>query len=156
RHDRLSRRHQRQPRLRRPRGLPHVPGIQRHAPAPIVVLDAELPPQPTLATERLVLRPLVDADALAIADGAGDKRVARYLIQVPSPYPIALARRWLRHRYEWWELGRGITLAIATRELPDELLGSVSLRRYARDRRAELGYWLAHSAWGHGYATEAC
>jgi ribosomal-protein-alanine N-acetyltransferase len=37
----------------------------------------------------------------------------------------------------------------------DMLLGTVSLRRYARDRRAELGYWLAQPAWGHGFATEA-
>jgi RimJ/RimL family protein N-acetyltransferase len=25
-----------------------------------------------------------------------------------------------------------------------------------RDRRAELGYWLAAAAWDHGFATEAC
>ena len=37
----------------------------------------------------------------------------------------------------------------------DELLGSVSLRRFSRDRRAELGYWLGADAWGSGYATEA-
>ena len=35
------------------------------------------------------------------------------------------------------------------------MLGTVSLRRYARDRRAELGYWLAVPAWGQGIATEA-
>ena len=38
---------------------------------------------------------------------------------------------------------------------PDVLLGTVSLRRYARDRRAELGYWLAQPVWGRGLATEA-
>jgi [ribosomal protein S5]-alanine N-acetyltransferase len=119
------------------------------------MLDAALPPQPTLSTERLTLRPLRDDDAAAIASGAGDRKVARYLIQVPSPYPIALARRWVRHRHEWWELGRGVTLAIAAHTAPDDLLGTVSLRRYARDRRAELGYWLAAPAWGLGYATEA-
>jgi len=113
------------------------------------------PPQPLLTTDRLVLRPLHSTDAPAIAVGAGDKRVARYLIQVPSPYPIALARSWVRHRIDWWELGRGVTLAIATRESPAELLGTTSLRISRRDRRAELGYWLIASAWGHGYATEA-
>jgi [ribosomal protein S5]-alanine N-acetyltransferase len=110
---------------------------------------------PTLDTERLVLRPLLDADAAAVASGAGDPRVARYLIQVPTPYPPALARRWIRGRLEWWMAGRGVTLAIARRDAPRALLGTVSLRRYARDRRAELGYWLAASAWGQGYATEA-
>src|SRR5688572_22145618 len=73
------------------------------------VLDV-LPPQPTFTTERLVLRPLRDDDTQAVASGAGDRRVARYLIQVPSPYPIALARQWVHHRHAWWELGRGITL----------------------------------------------
>jgi len=119
------------------------------------VIHAAAVPAPTLDCERLVLRALRDDDAAAVAAGAGDRRVARFLVQVPSPYPIALARRWVHGRIEWWELGRGVTLAIALRAAPDALLGTVSLRRFARDRRAELGYWLAAYAWGHGYATEA-
>lgn len=109
----------------------------------------------TIVTERLALRELRVDDAAAVAAGAGDKRVARYLLQVPSPYPVALARRWLLGRIEWWEQGRGVTLAITRRTSPSILLGTVSLRRYVRDRRAELGYWLGHSAWGFGFATEA-
>jgi RimJ/RimL family protein N-acetyltransferase len=118
------------------------------------VIKIDLPPQPTITTDRLILRPLRDSDAGAVAEGAGDKRVAKYLIQVPSPYPIALARSWVRHRSEWWTLGKGVTLAISTRD-DHALVGTVALRRYARDRRAELGYWLIEPAWGHGYATEA-
>ena len=110
---------------------------------------------PILVTERLALRELRDSDAAAIATGAGDRRVAQYLIQVPSPYPVSLAKRWVIGRREWWELGRGVTLAVTRRDEPDRLLGTVSLRRYARDRRAELGYWLAVPAWGQGIATEA-
>lgn len=127
-----------------------VPGIQRHA-------SADLSPRtPTLHTERLLLRELQIDDATAIAAGAGDRRVARYLIAVPSPYPVALARRWLISRVEWWEQGRGVTLAITRRSHPHVALGTVSLRRYTRDHRAELGYWLSASAWGEGIATEAC
>ncbi len=111
---------------------------------------------PRLATSRLELRELRLADAPAVADGAGDRRVARFLLQVPSPYPVSLARRWITSRVEWWEAGRGVTLAIARRDAPHQLLGTVSLRRYVRDRRAELGYWLATRAWKQGYATEAC
>jgi ribosomal-protein-alanine N-acetyltransferase len=110
---------------------------------------------PDLATPRLVLRELRLTDAASVAAGAGDRRVAQHLIQVPSPYPIALARRWVIHRIGWWELGRGVTFAITLADEPDMLLGTVSLRHYARDRRAELGYWLAAPAWGHGFATEA-
>ena len=91
---------------------------------------------------------------MAVAQGAGDRRVARYLIAVPSPYPLSLARAWVSARAAWWHEGRGVTFAITRRD-DDELLGSVSLRRYARDRRAELGYWLVASAWNRGYASEA-
>jgi RimJ/RimL family protein N-acetyltransferase len=120
-----------------------------------------VPPQgpPAITTERLVLRDLRDDDAAAIASGAGDPRVARYLVQVPSPYPASLARRWIAHRREWWSLGRGVTYAIAARDAPaggDDLLGTVSLRRFARDRRAELGYWIGAALWGRGLATEVC
>jgi RimJ/RimL family protein N-acetyltransferase len=111
---------------------------------------------PWLDTERLVLRELRLDDAAAIADGAGDPQVARFLIQVPSPYPIGLARRWIAARQTWWREARGITLAIALRGAPSQLLGTASLRRAPSNARAELGYWLAAHAWGHGYATEAC
>ena len=113
------------------------------------------PRPPDLVTERLVLRELRPSDAGAVAAGAGDRRVAAFLIQVPSPYPIALARRWVAHRIDWWDEGRGVTFAITLHDEPGMLLGTVSLRRYVRDRRAELGYWLAQPAWGHGFATEA-
>lgn len=112
-------------------------------------------PAPTVETARLVLRPLVAEDARAIAERAGDPRVARYLIAVPSPYPVALAARWIASRIAWWPQGRGITLAIARKSAPDQLLGTASLRRFLRDRRAELGYWLGADAWGKGFATEA-
>lgn len=120
---------------------------------PTLLASAARPPE--LATARLVLRELRASDAAAVAAGAGDRRVAQHLIQVPSPYPIALARRWVMHRIEWWSLGRGVTFAVTLSGEPDMLLGTVSLRCYVRDHRAELGYWLAAPAWGHGFATEA-
>jgi len=110
---------------------------------------------PLVITERLALRELVVEDAGAIAKLAGDRRVARHLIQVPSPYPIALARRWVTSRIAWWAHHHGVTLAIARREAPSLLIGTVSLRVFARDRRGELGYWLAADEWGRGLTTEA-
>ncbi len=108
-----------------------------------------------LVTQRLTLRELRLKDARAVATGAGDPRVAQNLMQVPSPYPIALARAWVRDRIDWRESGRGVTLGIVATTAPDTVLGTVSLRRHLRDRRAELGYWLDVAAWGQGFATEA-
>ena len=108
-----------------------------------------------ITTARLVLRELRESDATAVATGAGERKVARYLTAIPSPYPVSLASRWVRMRIGWSSSGRGVTLAIATADAPDTLLGTVSLRHHPRDRRAELGYWLASHAWGNGFATEA-
>jgi [ribosomal protein S5]-alanine N-acetyltransferase len=108
-----------------------------------------------LVSERLLLRELRESDAPAVAAGAGERSVARYLTAIPTPYPLALASRWVLSRIAWWEAGRGLTLAITEHGAPDALLGTVSLRRFLRDRRAELGYWLASHAWGRGIATEA-
>jgi RimJ/RimL family protein N-acetyltransferase len=110
---------------------------------------------PQLDTERLVLRGLDLADATSVAERAGDRRVARFLIAVPSPYPASLAARWIMARIAWWPQSRGLTLAITERANPAVLLGTVSLKRVVRDQRAELGYWLGVDAWGKGYATEA-
>lgn len=119
------------------------------------MLDLSRSRPPTLITDRLILRDLRLDDARAVAARAGDRRVARYLIAVPSPYPVSLAVRWIAGRIDWWTHGRGVTLAIARRGAPDHLLGTVSLRRFTRDRRAELGYWLGADDWGQGLATEA-
>ena len=110
---------------------------------------------PLVVTQRLALRELVIADADAVAKLAGDRRVAEHLIQVPSPYPVTLARRWVTSRIAWWAADHGVTLAVAYRESPSRLIGTVSLRVFARDRRGELGYWLAADEWGRGIATEA-
>jgi hypothetical protein len=118
-------------------------------------VDDKLRRPPLIVTDRLALRELRLTDSIAVAERAGDKRVARYLLAVPSPYPVSLATRWIAGRIAWWSQGRGLTLAIARREAPDALVGTVSLRRYVRDRRAELGYWLGAESWGAGFATEA-
>ena len=131
------------------------PGLQRLASAEVIAIADIGPQTPTVHTERLALRELRMDDAHAVAMRAGDKNVARFLIAVPSPYPVALAARWIQARIAWWPQARGLTLAITKHGAPNELIGTVSLRRYARDRRAELGYWLGQEAWGQGYATEA-
>ncbi len=120
----------------------------------MIAID-DRPRPPLIVTSRLALRELRLTDARAVAEYAGDKRVARFLLAVPSPYPVALASRWIAGRVGWWAQGRGVTLAIVRREAPDALIGSASLRCYPRARRAELGYWLGAESWGAGFATEA-
>ena len=64
--------------------------------------------------------------------------------------------RWIAARIAWWRAGpRRDARDRAPRRARRAARHASSLRRYARDRRAELGYWLGADAWGHGFATEA-
>jgi [ribosomal protein S5]-alanine N-acetyltransferase len=118
-------------------------------------LSTDLAPAPTLTSERLVLRPLCRGDAYAIAKQAGDRRVARHLADVPSPFPVAMAMSWVTARLDRWSRGGGPTYAITERAAGPNLIGTVSMRSVPRDRRAELGYWIGHASWGRGIASEA-
>ncbi len=121
----------------------------------LVPLSRTLPQPPTLHSERLWLRAVRPEDALAVAELAGDRRVARQLADVPTPFPIDQATRWLEARVERWSRGGGPTFAITCPPLGPALLGTLSLRCIPRDHRAELGYWLGVPYWGQGLASEA-
>lgn len=107
-----------------------------------------------LTTERLLLRPLVPADAEAMHRLVNDWEVARNLASVPFPYPRELADEWITSTREALAEGHAYALAITGREGENELLvGVVGLKITARIGR--LGYWVGRRFWGHGVATEA-
>ncbi len=91
-------------------------------------------------------------DAAAIARAGGDRRVARRLLHLPHPYPVALARAWITQARRDARAGAAATWVIVE---DDAIVGVVALRLSRRNHHAELGYWLAPAAWGRGLATEA-
>ena len=111
-------------------------------------------PQPTLTTERLVLRSLVPADAPAVHRLAGDRRVADTTVNIPHPYEPGMAEAWIAGHEDEYARGAGVTFAITDRKT-GALLGAVHLRLQPRFRRAEMGYWIGVPYWNRGYATEA-
>lgn len=122
-----------------------------------------LPPQPTLQTPRLSLRPLRADDAPTLLRELSDVEVARETLNIPHPYSMARAEEFLADIPKRFEAGRGVVWAIVERA-PDarvadaaagELVGAVGLNLTRAHRRAELGYWIAKSRWGQGIATEA-
>ena len=105
---------------------------------------------PTIVTDRLVLRPPHDADADDIVAGVGDPAVARMLARVPLPYRRANAEAFIAHAQRSAHAGRNLILAIVEDR---RAIGIMSIEDLPA--RSELGYWLARRAWGHGFATEA-
>jgi ribosomal-protein-alanine N-acetyltransferase len=110
--------------------------------------------QPTLMTDRLVLRPFAPADASAVQELAGERDIAYNTALIPHPYPEGAAEAWIETHAEAYEAGRQVVFAITLRDT-GELVGSVGLTLVPEHRHAEMGYWIGKPFWGRGYATEA-
>lgn len=110
--------------------------------------------QPSLETERLVMRPFRLADVDAIAGLANDEAVARNTLNIPYPYARDDAVAWVTSHAEQLERREAVTYAVTERGL-DRVVGAVGLILELEHERAELGYWLGRPYWGRGYATEA-
>ena len=109
--------------------------------------------QPVLATGRLLLRPFTLADARAVQRLCGDYAVAATTL-LPYPYPDGLAELWIASLREGIERGETAAFAV-TLAGEGALIGGVRLRIETEHARGELGFWVARSRWGRGYATEA-
>jgi RimJ/RimL family protein N-acetyltransferase len=125
------------------------------APSPFV-----LPPAPAellIGTERLLLRPLEEADLEAAAVYRGDPEVCRFL-----PFPPQTAddiRGRIGHILGSTSLEGergGVPVAIVRRD-DGELIGDLVLFHLdAVNGTVEIGWVVRPDAAGRGYATEAC
>jgi RimJ/RimL family protein N-acetyltransferase len=110
--------------------------------------------QPTLNSERLVLRPFTLADAADVQRLAGDKAIASTTLNIPHPYEDGMAEAWIGTHQEEFEGRKSVTFAVA-RAQDAALLGAISLFIGQQHQHAELGYWVGKPYWGNGYCTEA-
>jgi RimJ/RimL family protein N-acetyltransferase len=102
-------------------------------------------------TKRLLLRPGWIEDAPALAAALGDETIVRNLATAPWPYGVAEAAAYLSAPRE--SVLPSLLIFERTRGAP-RLIGSCGLGRRPLGA-IELGYWIARSAWGNGFATEA-
>lgn len=103
-----------------------------------------------IRSERLFLRPPFAEDWQEVHAAICDKAVVDMLAQVPWPYCESDARTFVARP-------RDPLLPVCLITLP-EFAGAPVIGCIGLDRRAdgvELGYWIARSHWGRGYATEA-
>ena len=109
---------------------------------------------PTLAAERVTLRPLRADDVYALFAIFSDAEVARYWSRPPMTH-LAQARAMLRQVREGYRSGEILQFGI---ERHDDavVIGTCTLFHvHAQSRRAELGYALGSPYWRQGYMHEA-
>ena len=102
-------------------------------------------------TPRLLLRPGFPEDAPALASAIGDLAIVRNLAVVPWPYTIRDAEAFLASPRD---PVLPSFLIFERTDGPPKLVGSCGLGRRPSGA-VELGYWIARSSWGRGFATEA-
>lgn len=114
-----------------------------------------LPPeQPTLGTERLVLRPVRLADAPDVQRLAGEREIAATTMTIPHPYEDGIAEAWIEGRAPAYAAGKEVTFGLIQRE-GAAFTGAMGLRFVADCSMGELGYWVGLPFWNRGFATEA-
>lgn len=115
----------------------------------------EAQPQPTLETERLVMRPFCDRDANAVQSLLQSREIAANTASIEHPYPEGAAALWIATHAGCWARGESAVFAMVERHQREQVRGAIGLEIHARDENAELGYWVGEPWWGRGYATEA-
>jgi RimJ/RimL family protein N-acetyltransferase len=103
-------------------------------------------------TPRLLLRPGFPEDAPALAAAMSDAAIARNLAVVPWPYSLRDAEAFLASPRD---PVLPSLLILERGEAAPQLVGSCGLGRRPSGA-VEMGYWIARSHWGRGFATEAC
>lgn len=108
-----------------------------------------------LHSGRLTLRPWQPQDAPAVRAVMADERMHQHLA-LPWPYTAEDARSFVtEHALAGRAAGSRLDCAVAE-NASGRLVGSATLQLPgAADASAEIGYWVAVSDWGRGYATEA-
>jgi RimJ/RimL family protein N-acetyltransferase len=110
---------------------------------------------PRILGERIGLRAHEPRDAVRVQEACMDARTRYWFHDLPDPYPIEEAEKYLSNRREQLASGSGISWAVADPDT-DELIANISIFDIKRGREAEIGYWTHPSARGRGVMTEAC
>lgn len=117
------------------------------------IVDPNAGPGAVLRTARLVLRPLMLADASWISSGTSNPNVALMTGSIGLPNPPLTAELFIISMRAA-EQNRGDRVRAIVRRADDRPMGVIGLHP-RKDGAWEFGYWLAENYWGAGYATEA-
>ncbi len=106
----------------------------------------------TLLTQRLLLRPYEDGDALPMfKNWAADPEVTKYLTWLPYA-SMDKVEAWIRYKLIYQDAPRHYGWIIS---LDGEAIGTIDLVDEFTDGGFEIGYCLGQKYWKRGYMSEA-
>ena len=106
----------------------------------------------TIETRRLILRRPAEDDIVAMTGLADNGRIAAKLPDMPHPYTIADAGRFIRRMRDRQS---GLTGFVITERYSSALIGCGKLQVGETDGDSRIGLWIGEAHWNRGYATEA-
>jgi ribosomal-protein-alanine N-acetyltransferase len=119
------------------------------------MLQTDFNPFPELKTERLLLRRLKKEDAEEIFKMRSDKNAMKYIDKEPAT-TLSEALQFIVLVNESLITNNGITWAIALKENPNKLIGTIGHWRLIKEHyRSEIGYMLQPEYWKKGIMKEA-
>lgn len=107
---------------------------------------------PHFESERLVLRKFIPADASDIFHKYAGDPMATKFVSWPTHKTLEDSKTYLKYAIDAWDMGTDHSYAIVEKP-SNSLIGSTGFVN--EGGRVYIGYILAVSAWGKGYATEA-
>jgi ribosomal-protein-alanine N-acetyltransferase len=119
------------------------------------MLEPNFSPFPELKTERLILRQIVKSDAPEVLSMRSNDEAMLYIGKEKTK-TIEEAESWINVVQDSLDKNDGITWAIAFKDEPGKLIGTMGLWRLMKEHyRAEVGYMLHPDHWGKGITKEA-
>lgn len=110
--------------------------------------------QPTLESERLLLRRFEDSDAPIVQELLNDPDVTGNLMDTTLPYSLTDAQAMIASSQQAYADETAYVFAVV-RKSNDTLVGYCGLALQPEHQRGEITYWIGRPYWWQGYATEA-
>lgn len=107
------------------------------------------------------LRKLTRSDAQSIYNNIKDKAIVRYTLQIPHPYSLNDARRFINQAVRQSKKKTAYTFGIELLQPqqktdPKGIIGIISLTKVDyKNKNCELGYWLGKKYWSRGIMSKA-
>lgn len=110
---------------------------------------------PELIGKRITLRRLRFSDSKDIYHNIKDRKVVRWLLNIPYPYTLKSAAKFVRKTRCDARKKKTYAFGIALKK-ENRIIGVITLSKFDyKNRGAEIGYWIGKRYWGQGIMSEA-